>query len=322
MEIHLDRKLPIPIVEQIKGQIKYSIVYGHMKAGELLPSVRELAVHLGVAPLTVARAYRELSEEGLIESRPRSGTFVAEISFPSNSANQLNPSQQNLRQILDNCLRQARLLGHTTAEIRETFLSLINLCEQPSNQRSMVMVGNFKGATDFYAHAIEKIFNGLNVKVIPVVLEDLKTNLGEYAEMIRQARLTITLPTRLTDVRALLEPEYGIVTGVAFQLSGETRRRLSEIQPEARLGVVSTYSEFLQTMLDEVNNYCLLKTPPICAMKDQVRQVKSLLLKIDVLLYASGSEEILEWVPPSVETIEYLHEPVIESVNRLRSFLV
>ena len=113
MEIHLDRKLPIPLVEQIKGQIKYGIAYGQLSTGELLPSVRHLADRLNVAPLTVARAYHGLSEEGLVESRPRSGTFVAEIIASSIYTNQLNPSQHNLRQILVNCVCQAKLFGHT-----------------------------------------------------------------------------------------------------------------------------------------------------------------------------------------------------------------
>jgi len=49
--------------------------------------------------------------------------------------------------------------------------------------------------------------------------------------------------------------------------------------------------------------------------------VKDLLKNVDILLYASGSEDILQWVPNNVEVIEYLHAPVPESLNRLRPLL-
>lgn len=50
---------------------------GRLAPGSRLPTVRELAVELGLAPNTVARAYRELETAGIVETRGRRGTFVA-----------------------------------------------------------------------------------------------------------------------------------------------------------------------------------------------------------------------------------------------------
>lgn len=50
---------------------------GRLAPGSRLPTVRELAVELGLAPNTVARAYRELETAGILETRGRQGTFVA-----------------------------------------------------------------------------------------------------------------------------------------------------------------------------------------------------------------------------------------------------
>nr|WP_087002957.1 GntR family transcriptional regulator [Gulosibacter sp. 10] len=63
--------------EQIRDQLRGLIVTGHLLGEERLPSVRQLAADLGVAPGTVAKAYRSLEAEGLITSRIGAGTRVA-----------------------------------------------------------------------------------------------------------------------------------------------------------------------------------------------------------------------------------------------------
>ena len=57
----------IAIFEQIARQVKYAVANGALRAGELAPSVRELATKLAVNPNTVARAYRELQNDGFLE---------------------------------------------------------------------------------------------------------------------------------------------------------------------------------------------------------------------------------------------------------------
>lgn len=67
-----------PIYLQIESQIRRAVASGRLKEGEQLPSVRALAEQLTVNPNTVARAYNELTAEGVVESRPGRGVFVAE----------------------------------------------------------------------------------------------------------------------------------------------------------------------------------------------------------------------------------------------------
>ena len=67
-----------PIYEQIKNQIRSTIMSGELMAGEALPSLRKLAKELRVSVLTVTRAYNELADEGLVENVQGKGTFVME----------------------------------------------------------------------------------------------------------------------------------------------------------------------------------------------------------------------------------------------------
>lgn len=63
--------------QQIMDQFRSLIERGELRAGDTVPTVRQLAGDLGVAPNTVARAYAELQEEGLLISSGRRGTHVA-----------------------------------------------------------------------------------------------------------------------------------------------------------------------------------------------------------------------------------------------------
>jgi len=318
MEFQLDRNLPIPLAEQIRGQIKYAIAYGQLSSGESLPSVRELADQLKVAPMTISRVYRELAEESLVISRPRSGTFVADMARINGAA---NLSYQNLRQILYNAVSQARLMGHSLEEIKDTFDSLISNFEEPPASRTVILVGNFRLTTEKYAHAIEEILHDMDIRVMPLILSDLKSNFAAHQEVIQKARLTITVATRFNEVRALLEPKYSRVVAVAFSISKGTRSILAELPGDTRLGIVTTYPEFLRPMLEGLHSFAILKDAPQCAILGQTEQIKEMFNQIDVLLYASGSEEVLEYLPAHVRSIEFLHSPVPESLNRLRPFL-
>jgi len=69
---------PIPPYEQIRGQLTVMIDAGRVEPGTRLPTIRALAAQLGLAPGTVARAYRELELDGTVEGRGRQGTFVSD----------------------------------------------------------------------------------------------------------------------------------------------------------------------------------------------------------------------------------------------------
>jgi GntR family transcriptional regulator len=68
----------IPLYLQLMEQLKHAIETGELRAGDQLPTIRNLAEDLVMNPNTVARAYRELEHEGVIELKHGLGAFVAE----------------------------------------------------------------------------------------------------------------------------------------------------------------------------------------------------------------------------------------------------
>jgi GntR family transcriptional regulator len=77
VHIAVDPKASLPPSEQIAQQVRFAIAAGELAPGERLPSVRGLAVDAVVNPTTVGKAWRDLEREGVIESRPGDGVFVA-----------------------------------------------------------------------------------------------------------------------------------------------------------------------------------------------------------------------------------------------------
>ncbi|TWU59284.1 HTH-type transcriptional repressor YtrA [Rubripirellula tenax] len=114
MQIHLNSD-GVPIYQQIVDQIRNRIVTGGLNAGDELPAMRTLAETLQVNPNTVARAYRELEVEGLVEKRRTTGTFVAELTQRRSVAER----RRMLERHLDNLIIQSRHLGFQLDDVVE-----------------------------------------------------------------------------------------------------------------------------------------------------------------------------------------------------------
>ena len=99
MQVHVNPGDELPIYRQIVRQITDAIASGRLEPGEQLPSHRDLAARLVIAPLTVKKAYDELEREGLIAAHRGRGTFVQErvpVVGPDERRERLRDSAQRL----------------------------------------------------------------------------------------------------------------------------------------------------------------------------------------------------------------------------------
>lgn len=86
LTITVDLDAAIPVYRQIADELRALIARGELKDGAVLPSVRRLGGHLGVNQNTVAKAYRILSEEGIVELRHGAGARVQRQGSPYRKA--------------------------------------------------------------------------------------------------------------------------------------------------------------------------------------------------------------------------------------------
>ncbi len=103
----LDPRLPTPLYAQIAERIRVAVAVGELVSGDALPSVRALAGDLRVNPATVVQAYRELAQEGLVDMRQGSGTFIADVAMDWRARER----QQTIARLVRELLAEAARLG-------------------------------------------------------------------------------------------------------------------------------------------------------------------------------------------------------------------
>ncbi len=122
MDIRIDIDDPEPLFAQLIAQIKAAVQAGRLRAGDPLPSIRQLAGDLDLNNKTVAKAYRLLERDAVIQTRGYRGTFV----HPDARANSAVDLLAQVRQALERTIRSLREAGATDSEIRIGFTDVMN----------------------------------------------------------------------------------------------------------------------------------------------------------------------------------------------------
>ena len=107
----------VPIYLQLMEQVKHNIETGALRPGEQLPGIRPLAEELVINPNTVAKAYRELEHEGVIEIRHGAGAFVSAATRAKKATEALRAGQT----LVAGTVEKLRARGVTDEEIRRLF---------------------------------------------------------------------------------------------------------------------------------------------------------------------------------------------------------
>jgi GntR family transcriptional regulator len=115
LQIHISPSDGVPIYLQIVNQVKYQVASGRLASGVELPSIRVLANQLKVNPNTVARAYRELEQAGVVTTWRTAGTYVSAAGSPLARRERV----RILTERVDALLAEARQMNMSTEEIVE-----------------------------------------------------------------------------------------------------------------------------------------------------------------------------------------------------------
>ena len=122
MFFDVDPSNGVPIYEQVVRQVVYAVADGSLKAGDLVPSVRELARELAINPNTVSRAYRQLQDDGILESVRGTGLAVAAGAMTRCCEARVNLLRARLQQVLVEA-RQSRLAPEELRSLVESELA-------------------------------------------------------------------------------------------------------------------------------------------------------------------------------------------------------
>lgn len=110
----IDPRSPVPLYEQIAARLRVAVAADELKAGDLLPSVRQLAATLRINPATVVQAYRDLEREGFVEMKHGAGTFVQHVGVQKRATERARQARALARQMLS----EAAKLGLSASDLK------------------------------------------------------------------------------------------------------------------------------------------------------------------------------------------------------------
>ena len=123
MEIIINIDNPVPLFAQLIKQIKEAVQSNKISPGDTLPSIRQLANDLQLNSKTVAKAYRLLERDSVIQTRGYRGTFI----HPDAVANSKVDLNEWVKTKLSETIAEFRESGVTDSEIRIAFANVLNM---------------------------------------------------------------------------------------------------------------------------------------------------------------------------------------------------
>ena len=123
MQISIDENSPEPVFSQLITQVREAVRSGELRPGTPLPAIRQLASDLQINPNTVAKAYRLLERDAVIETRGRRGSFVHR---DGKKHSKLDLGVQ-ATSLLTEAIASLRETGLTDSEIRIAFANVMKV---------------------------------------------------------------------------------------------------------------------------------------------------------------------------------------------------
>jgi GntR family transcriptional regulator len=117
LNISINTGSSVPIYKQITEQVRMAVATGRLTVAEQLPSVRALAEMLVLNPNTVARAYADLSREGVIETQPGRGVFI----IPKRKVIAREEARRRLEPLLNSLISHGLAMDFSHDELRDAF---------------------------------------------------------------------------------------------------------------------------------------------------------------------------------------------------------
>ena len=127
----IDPSSHVPIYLQIADAVRAAVAAGVYRPGEVLPSLRAMAIQIQVNPNTVQRAYDELEREGLIYSQRGRGLFVAE----RGTASAQSLAGDGVRRALDEAIRAGQVAGMSAEQVRDIFEAALQRMSKIGSKR-------------------------------------------------------------------------------------------------------------------------------------------------------------------------------------------
>ena len=203
LPIIVDSSAPITINAQIEDQIKLLIALGNLQPGDTLPTVTQLAKHLGVNHNTIAAVYNYLIESGYLVAQRGKGTFVAHTNAVDNII-----AYKELYNLLSKAFSAATIAGLSSSEFSAAaYAQAVMLSRATVAPLKLVFVECLQHRADLY----QAIQSEIKLNLLFIHLEDLKAQQSKALKELLSAELVITTAPHQWEVSQLTAPDQEVI---------------------------------------------------------------------------------------------------------------
>ncbi len=299
---------------QVKEAVLAEIKSGQWKAGDKLPTERELSEKLKVSRNTVSQAYQELEAEGVLTSVQGRGTFVCD----RDDAVLIENRKDLLNKIIDIALEEGLQLGFTIDEF-------VEITEQRAKEKKefltnvqVVFIECNREQVDFFA---KKLQFGSGVTITPLVLDEFRRNKEEYLPKVLASDLVVTTFFHYDEVKELVRNRSQVLA-IALDPQLETIVKIARIPQGKRVGLVCRSDNFASKVLLALKNAGLDMSIDV-SIGSQPDELASFVAAHDVLIVSPGRRREVESLSTRrQDVIEFIYKPDVASINLLRAALI
>lgn len=288
-QIVVDRRLETAPFRQIVNAIRHKIATNQLPPGTPLPSVRSLAELLSVTPPTVARAYRQLQADGLIESHVGVGTVVSDTRRLVTIAEAR--TNEHLFRAADNFVAPLLALGLTGPDI----VRAVERClRERIQEQSVVFIADAASVLAKYVAILGTELRPIGVTVLGVLLDDLAAGHQPAVEALTTANRIITSLGLLVQVRQAVD-QFGAEAPISIvftELKLSAIEQVAGIAPESRV-LVLTEERHRGSIVGILRGYLPEKALVVPA-SDLAGDIAEDLRGCDVIVYTLGMQELAD----------------------------
>lgn len=288
-QIVVDRREPSAPFRQIANAIRHRIATHQLAPNTPLPSVRKLAEQVGVTSATVGRAYRQLQNDGLVESRVGVGTVVTDTQRLVYHARQR--SAEELEEALDDAITPLLGMGYSPAEIREAVERRLVV---PAGKHKALIVSDAPAILEKYTQILGSEFSPLGIAVEGLTLDELCACTPPTRALLDDVVRVLTALSLHRSVREALEAcKAKVPISIIFtELKLTTIERLSAIPKDARVLIVveERYRNSVLGLLRQHAPHENIST----ARKLTPKSIRAGLAKCSVVVHSLGTRDLVQ----------------------------
>lgn len=279
--LQVSRDSDVPIYRQLVTQLSFMIESGELAAGQVLPSSRLLADNLHINRNTVARAYADLGDRGLVETRGRGGTMVTGFGQGRTGA------RDRARSILAEATRACVDLGLTADEIQALVASLAVRAED-----DLLKVAFVECNADRAKYFAGELAGHLGLKVKPLVL-------GEFDAGREPADLVLTTFFHLAEVRGRWPRADTEVVAIVAAPHVRTLVKIAAVAPDRTVGIWYSTEDQAVSIRDSLTQSGLRNIKVLHGVSDEDVE------DVDLVVIPSESPGLKARLDGRVEVIEF-----------------